>query len=292
MLALERLSPALPGTLPLVTGHCHPRPGWGPSSFRWTHQPWRGTSCPRARGEGYNLWFPGCWGGCWQCPPASLGSQHLDPPSPSPPQGCGHPALSSLPRSRTFRLWLRHQYFHPHNLLSSLVQHILLTLFVLVFFFFFFSQATSACEYSDAFLCIPLLFRRLRGRVSPTSSCHGFLHNWTLWVFFQPFLSVGTPAWRWRMSFIFMAWEAPHWNAFSPGNSSREVINRRKAEKERGSFLNLRVLWTDCCEHSGGPCRDGAGVPLPTGGDSLQQVSRRGIKGDHNIQARYTLHKS
>lgn len=140
MLALERLSPALPGTLPLVTGHCHPRPGWGPSSFRWTHQPWRGTSCPRARGEGYNLWFPGCWGGCWQCPPASLGSQHLDPPSPSPPQGCGHPALSSLPRSRTFRLWLRHQYFHPHNLLSSLVQHILLTLFVLVFFFFFLSS--------------------------------------------------------------------------------------------------------------------------------------------------------
>ena len=132
---------------------------------------------------------------------------------------------------------------------------------------FFFSQATSACEYSDAFLCTPLLFRRLHGRVSPTSSCHGFLHNWTLWVFFQPLLSVGTPAWRWRVSFTFMAWEAPHWNAFLPGNGSREVRNRRKAEKERGSFLNPRVLWIDCCEHSGGPCRDGAGVPLPRGGD-------------------------
>ena len=66
---------------------------------------------------------------------ASLSPTPLLPlPSPSPPQGCGHPALSSLPRSRTFRLWLRHQYFHPHDLLSSLVQHILLTLFVLFFF--------------------------------------------------------------------------------------------------------------------------------------------------------------
>lgn len=82
---------------------------------------------------GYNLRFPSCAGGGWQSPPL-LQSQHLDPPFLSPPQACGHPAFSSLPRSRTFQLWLRHQYFHPHNLLSSLVQHILLTLFVLVFF--------------------------------------------------------------------------------------------------------------------------------------------------------------
>lgn len=42
---------------------------------------------------------------------------------------------------------------------------------------------------------------------------------------------------------------------------------KERREKERGSFLNLRVLWTDSCEQSGGPCWDGAGVPLPRGGD-------------------------
>ena len=145
-LDLERLSPALPGALPLATGHCHRRPGWGPSSFHPTHQPWRGLPAPAL--------FPGCLGGCWQSPPP-LESQHLDPPSLSTPQGCGHPALSSFSRSRTFRLWLRHQYFYPLDLLAWLVQHILGTLFGL---FVFFSQATSACGHSDASLRTPLLF--------------------------------------------------------------------------------------------------------------------------------------
>lgn len=127
--------------------------------------------------------LPPCWGGGLQSlvsrlllavPPPITGEPASRPSLPLPSPGMRAPCPFLLAQVQNLPSLAQTSVFPPPRpSVIACPTHS----FNPVCAVFFFSQATSACEYSDAFLCTPLLFRRLHGRVSPTSSCHGFLHN-------------------------------------------------------------------------------------------------------------------